>query len=298
MEPRVHILLATYNGEKYLAKLLDSLLAQTYTNVCVYALDDGSTDMTKDILKEYSEKGIIIVSNEKNIGYPYSFFKLLKACGGADYYCFCDQDDVWFPEKVKMAVEKMEQYNSKQANLYFADFDYCDEDLNIIRKSVKAPSEILFINAFFQCYLWGFTAVFNETTRNLFSNHLPTIYKGKDYWIQILCAAFGTIIYDNRTCAKYRRHGANVSEDSLSFWKFQLWRLKHFWVENKFAEYHSMLEEFYSFYADDLAKEQREVLQLFQSKGHSLKKAFYPHRLRSTLLDEIMLRMVFLLHKL
>lgn len=294
----MNILLATYNGEKYLSELLDSLLAQTYSNLQIYALDDGSTDSTMDILETYTEKGIIIVPNSENLGYPNSFFKLVETCNDADYYCFCDQDDVWFPQKVEWVIEKLSITNPNKANLYFAAFNYCDENINIIKKSVEPPKTLDFYQTFFQCYLWGFTMAFNEMARKKLANDIPRKFKSKDYWMQILCSAFGEIVYDNRVCANYRRHNNNVSPVNLSFWQFQFWRLKHFWVENKFAEYHSMLEEFYSFYADDLAKEQREVLQLFQSKGHSLKKAFYPHRLRSTLLDEIMLRMVFLLHKL
>lgn len=69
MSPKVNILVATYNGEKYLAELLDSLLAQTYPNIQIFVLDDGSSDKTNQIIKQYTEKGIKIIPNSHNLGY-------------------------------------------------------------------------------------------------------------------------------------------------------------------------------------------------------------------------------------
>lgn len=298
LEPKVNVLLATYNGEKYVRQQLDSLLAQTYKNLDIYVLDDCSQDSTRDILEEYREKGIQIVPNERNLGYPCSFFKLMQVVTDAKYYCFCDQDDVWLPEKVEWAIEKLKVLDQTKANLYFADFDYCDEQLSLIRESTKVPDNISFEQVLFQSYLWGFTVVFNETARLMMIQNFPKIYKGKDYWVQLLCKSFGTLVYENKVCAKYRRHGKNVSEDELHPLKFQIWRFKHFWINNKFKEYHGMLAEFYDYYSDKLSPDKREILNLFQSKGKRFKKAFFPKRLRSTWFDEIMLRIIFLLGKL
>lgn len=297
MEPRVHILLATYNGAEYLADLLDSLLNQTYPNICIYALDDGSTDDTVEILESYREKGIVIVPNTKNLGYPFSFFKLAATCFGADYYCFCDQDDIWLPGKVAMAVEKLSKTDPRRMSLYFGAFEYCDEQMNVLKRSATPPEPIRFHQTFFQCYLWGFTMAFNERTRSELAANIPRVFC-KDYWMQTLCSAFGEIVYDDRVCALYRRHGKNHSQDSFDFIRFQWWRFKNFWLDSKFTEYQTFLREFYRFYADRLPPEQRSALQLFQSRGHALKKACYPKRLRSTVLDEIILRTVFLMRKL
>lgn len=298
MYPRVNILLATYNGENFLSNLLDSLLSQTYSNLKIYVLDDGSTDDTLNILKTYQKRGIIIVPNSRNLGYPFSFFKLLEVCDNAEFYCFCDQDDIWLPQKVEWAVEKLSATDANKPNLYFAAFNYCDENMKIIKKSSEPPKNLFLSRCLFQCYLWGFTMSFNETARQKIVHNIPHRFKSKDYWMQILCTVFGTVVYDTRVCANYRRHNKNVSPVNLSFWKFQWWRFCHFWVEDSFSGYHGMLKEFYEFYADHLTKEQQKLLYLFQSDGYALKKAFYPHRLRSTLFDEIMLRVVFLLHKL
>lgn len=290
--------MATYNGEKYVAQQLDSMLAQTYPNVHIYVLDDGSKDKTMDILREYEKKGVHIVENDQNLGYPYSFFKLMETCTGADYYCLSDQDDVWLPEKVERAVEKLSRMDPNEENLYFSAFEYCDENLTPVRKSAPVPAQIPFYKTFFQCYLWGFTVVMNEKMRAEYAARFPERTKAKDYWMHMLCGAFGNFVTDDRVCAMHRRHGKNHSEDPIAFFHFQMWRIKNFLFENQFAVYHDMLKEFYSYYKDRLPEQQREMLELFQSDGKRWKKICFPHRLRSTWADEIMLRCCFLIGKL
>ena len=111
--PSVHILLASYNGGKYIREQLDSLLAQTYPNISIYIRDDGSTDNTVSIIQDYiagntSSKKIVLLENGGvNLGCPASFYQILKECPPADYYAFCDQDDIWYPDKIKRAVKKL-----------------------------------------------------------------------------------------------------------------------------------------------------------------------------------------------
>ena len=101
----VVILISTYNGEKYLAEQLDSLLNQTYQNIKIFIRDDGSKDKTIDIIKEYQKKSEkIFLTEGKNIGFINSFFELLKLSNNADYYAYCDQDDVWMEDKIERAV--------------------------------------------------------------------------------------------------------------------------------------------------------------------------------------------------
>lgn len=102
---KVIVLLASYNGEKYLRDQLDSLINQTYKNIDVYIRDDNSTDKTMDIINEYCGKSINginfikVDSLGRNLGYPDCFWEILKNVPRAKYYCFCDQDDYWLPEK-------------------------------------------------------------------------------------------------------------------------------------------------------------------------------------------------------
>ena len=295
---RVNILVATYNGEKYLEELLESLLKQTYTNTAIYVLDDGSTDESLEVTKRYVPKGIHIIENHRNLGYPYSFFKLLQQCDPADYYCLCDQDDVWYPEKVANSIAKLEAMDSDRIKLCFSAFEYCDSNLKHIRNSDVPPDEIPFLKTFFQCYLWGFTVAFDEKFRQQFLAKLPQKTKDEDYWFQMMAAAFGELIYCPTISATHRRHGDNHSTDPTNFIQFQLWRIRYFLKENQFAQYHAMLQEFYQLYQDDLTEKDKKDLALFQSDGKALRKCFFPKRLRSKMTDEVMLRLAFLIRKL
>ena len=293
MNPKVNILVATYNGEKYLRELLDSLLLQNYPNLSIYILDDGSGDNTKEIIFQYIHKGIHIIENNKNLGYPFSFYKLIEKCDKADYYCLCDQDDVWYADKVKNAVDILEQKDNTIPQLCFSAFEYCDENLNFLRNSDKPPEKISFDKTFFQCYMWGFTTVFNNKFRERFIRRFPVKTKDEDYWFQMMAVAFGEINYCPKVSAKHRRHGKNHSQDPTSFLKFQLWRIKYFLFQNQFSVYHRMLKEFYEYYRNDLKEEHKKSLELFQADGSSLKKVSYKHRLRSNWHDEILLRIAF-----
>ena len=112
---KVIVLLASYNGEKYLRDQLDSLINQTYKNIDVYIRDDNSTDKTMDIINEYCGKSINginfikVDSCGKNLGYPDCFWEILKNVPRAKYYCFCDQDDYWLPEKIESSVKCLEK---------------------------------------------------------------------------------------------------------------------------------------------------------------------------------------------
>ena len=109
LEPSVAILLGTYNGEKFLEAQLDSLEAQSVTNWTLYVSDDGSTDATLDIIHRYQSKwgtDKIRYRLGPQKGFAQNFLSL--ACDTsikADYYAFCDQDDVWLPEKLSIALE-------------------------------------------------------------------------------------------------------------------------------------------------------------------------------------------------
>jgi glycosyltransferase involved in cell wall biosynthesis len=96
----IAILMATYNGEKYLGEQIDSLLAQTNMDWQLYIHDDGSTDNTQAILQEYAQKhsNIHILEYESQRGAMKNFLSLLQRVE-ADYYMFCDQDDVWLKQK-------------------------------------------------------------------------------------------------------------------------------------------------------------------------------------------------------
>ena len=112
MNVQVAILLATYNGEKFIEKQLDSLLGQSFQQFKIYIHDDGSNDKTLEIIRSYESqfpgKFVIFEEESKHLGAAFSFMWLLNRVE-APYYMFCDQDDIWFPQKIELTLKKMKE---------------------------------------------------------------------------------------------------------------------------------------------------------------------------------------------
>ena len=133
MEEKVDVLLATYNGEKYLKEQIDSILNQTYQNINLIISDDNSNDSTRKILEEYKkiDNRIKIYLQDKNLGYIKNFEFLLTKVE-SNYYMLSDQDDVWLPEKIEKSMKTLKE---KNADLVFGDLEVVDEKLNTIYPS-------------------------------------------------------------------------------------------------------------------------------------------------------------------
>ena len=209
----VHILLSTYNGEKYICEQLESIFSQTYREFKLYIRDDGSTDSTVKKINQYLTRfpehaaRTQWIPNEKheNLGYMMSFWKLLELASGADYYAFCDQDDVWLPEKVERGINALEKEHrenssansySEQPLLYFSNFYQCNEDLSEKKEGPVYSGNIKFENVLFYTPAFGFTILINENLRCLALGNFDHIGLPHDGWVQKAAAAFGKIIYD------------------------------------------------------------------------------------------------------
>ena len=131
---KIDILLATYNGEKYIKEQIDSILNQSYTNFNLIISDDSSTDSTVEILKEYEKKDerIKLIVQKENLGYIKNFEYLLTQVN-SKYYMFSDQDDFWVNDKVLKSYNKLVKEN---LDLVFCDLEIVDENLNKVNESM------------------------------------------------------------------------------------------------------------------------------------------------------------------
>ena len=222
MSKKVNVLLSAYNGEKYIKAQIDSILNQSYPNVELYVRDDGSKDGTLAIVREYEEKGLLHLEAGENVGFVKSFEWLIANGGEADYYAFSDQDDVWFEDKIKMAVEKLEHARENVPVLYFSNYDFYDGDLNFMAHRDGRTPNISFVNSLVDCVSLGFNSVFNRKAKDMVTEQMPEKSTGHDWWMYMVCAGMGEVIYDERPTVKYRRHNNNVSDGGDSFIKFQL----------------------------------------------------------------------------
>lgn len=212
---KVDILLATYNGEKYIREQIDSILNQTYKEFRLLISDDGSTDGTRDILNEYKAKDdrIEIFMQEENLGVVKNFEFLLKKVE-AKYYMFSDQDDIWKDEKIEKSLNKIEE----GFDLVYSDLEVVDENLNVtyesywklkgIYKKIKKYNnfESLYLNNF----ITGCTVISKKELIDSFMP-LPNISKFvlHDYWISLIISQNGKIAYIEEPLIKYRQHKNN-----------------------------------------------------------------------------------------
>jgi glycosyltransferase involved in cell wall biosynthesis len=302
MGKKVKVLLSSYNGEEYIGQQLDSILQQTYPDIEIYVRDDGSKDHTVELLEVYEKKGLIHLEKGSNVGFVQSFFWLVANSGEADYYAFSDQDDVWFPEKIAMALEKLSGADETKPVLYFSNYDFYDGDLHFLAHRDSKSPKISFRNSLVDCVSLGFNSVFNRTARELTVTHMPVKSTGHDWWMYMLCSGLGEVIYDERPTVKYRRHNANVSDGGDSFLKFQIWRFKRFFLNGYFKKIHEQIKEFEVFFGDRLSEEDRKELALFTKDGfhpgNTFKKVFYPKYFRQRPIDEIFIRLVILIGRL
>jgi len=301
-DKKIKVLLSTYNGANYIKEQIDSILEQTYGNIEIYVRDDGSKDHTLKILEEYEKKKLIHLEKGQNAGFIKSFFSLVKNCGDADYFAFCDQDDVWMKDKIERAIKILEGRDSTKPLLYFSDYEFYDEKMNFVErvKSYKKPPT--FRNSLVDCMSLGFNSVFNRTAREKMAGNIPDHSCGHDWWTYMLCAGLGEVIYDRQSTVKYRRHGKSVSPGGMDFVKFQLWRIKKFIVNDYFKNVRLQLREFESLYGKELSGENQKLLGLFTGERYNLisalKKAFYMKPFRHRIFDEIAIRCMFLIGKL
>ncbi|MBO5095076.1 MAG: glycosyltransferase [Lachnospiraceae bacterium] len=312
---KVILITSTYNGAVYLPAMLDSIAAQTYTDIDLYVRDDGSKDNSVKILKQYQksfpEGKRIILINEKdndwgNKGSHQSYRYLIRSLGNADYYLFCDQDDVWAPDKVERAVSHMEQYAPEIPVLYVHNYYVCDGSLNIKHTLPDRPSvtpkemQEVSLSKVIMTGTWGGVGMaqgFNRTLKELtFDCGEITPSVAVDCWISWVVAGMnGALIYDNKPLAYYRRHtGTYSSGGAGGLLRYKDWR-RH--MNRHCSNITNGIRDYNRLYGERVSKERAAFLVLFDSHNR-LGKFCYPHRLRTSLLDEIAFRLLILLGKI
>lgn len=313
---RVNIILCTYNGEKYLPVLLESLLDQTYGNIGVYIRDDQSKDGTLKILEEYEGKtrggvSIHVVRDDLgNLGYVKNFIRTVQASGDADYYAFCDQDDYWLPDKIANAVELLSQRPKDKCLLYSCAYESRNSNLEFVSAGhVPTPLEKLDVgkslSLFDGGWLLGFTLVFNRTLKQLaFDNSVEKMYS-HDIWVQAVAAGFGgELIYDPRVGAYFRRHesATSVAESGIGKSLFNAWkyRWEEFFGGKLFGQLNSGMVSYAQLYGDKVEDPvDQKFLKAFGSEcgKNRMRKLLYPHRLKQSLAVECAWRLAILLGK-
>jgi glycosyltransferase involved in cell wall biosynthesis len=205
--PLVEVLMSTYDGEQYVREQVDSILGQTHSRLRLVVRDDGSRDHTLEVLRSLEDPRLEVRAGE-NLGLPHAFFRLLDESGDdADLWALSDQDDVWLPEKLSRAAQRLEGVIGPA--LYCARVAVVDEQLRPLylhELPWRGPS---FANALVQNIALGCTIVINREARDLLRGRWPQECVMHDAWMYLVVAGCGTVVYDHEAVILYRQHGAN-----------------------------------------------------------------------------------------
>lgn len=216
----IDILLATYNGEKYLSEQIESIINQTYKEWILYIRDDGSKDNTINIVKRYVEmhpkKIKFIEDNKSSLGAKMNFAELIRYSKN-DYCMFCDQDDFWLPNKIEITFLKMKEveeiYGKKEPILIHTDLKVVDENLNTINNSFWGYMNLNYKKSSLnymitQNMITGCTMMINKSLVDVVEV-IPSESYMHDWWIGLVASVFGKIDIVDEGTILYRQHNNN-----------------------------------------------------------------------------------------
>lgn len=208
---RVLVLLATYNGERYLKEQLDSILSQKGVDITILVGDDCSMDKTIDILKEASikDRRVKYRVNQKNLGYSKNFMNLIQEVPlyKYDYICLSDQDDFWLEEKVISAINKIKDEQDNIPCLYSSNLTVVNEKLKVIKTMYSSKVDV--DNAL-ESYCTGCTVLFNNSLLALVKKYpMDKVDLPHDYIIKNIAQLCGRYVYDPESYILYRQHSLN-----------------------------------------------------------------------------------------
>ncbi|WP_336754002.1 glycosyltransferase family 2 protein [Paraburkholderia tropica] len=216
--PLVSIALATYNGARYLPELLASIESQTWPRLELVVSDDGSTDDTLDVLRNWrGALTIRIVSSGERLGIVGNFGRAVAGCEGA-YVALADQDDVWSADKIEDMVRALRAQESQRGHalpmLAYCDIEVVDHTLSRISKSYfdqngKSRDASRLRDFLLSNHIPGCSMLLNRAAIEL-ATPFPAGIVMHDWWLAMVVASFGAITHVDKPHIKYRQHDNNA----------------------------------------------------------------------------------------
>ena len=274
---KVNILMSTYNGQQFLAEQIRSIQEQSYTDWTLFIRDDGSSDNTKEILKdfEHQDSRIHLIDNDKsdNLGVIKSFHKLVNH-DRADYYFFSDQDDVWLPNKLELSLKEAQNYLADLPLMVYMDLKVVNQDLEIMTESmVKSQSHHAnteLVQELTENTVTGGVAMINHALAEMWQETDDILMH--DWYLALLASAFGNLVFIDQPGELYRQHSDNVLGARTLSKRFKKWIRPHI----LFAVYWDLIK--------NSQKQSRHLLQMPLSQSNrELIEAFV------TIMDKSML---------
>ena len=229
---KVNILMSTYNGQQFLAEQIRSIQDQSYTDWTLFIRDDGSSDNTKEILKdfEHQDSRIHLIDSDKsdNLGVIKSFHKLVNH-DRADYYFFSDQDDVWLPNKLELSLKEAQNYLADLPLMVYMDLKVVNQDLKIMTESmVKSQSHHAnteLVQELTENTVTGGVAMINHALAEMWQETDDILMH--DWYLALLASAFGNLVFIDQPGELYRQHSDNVLGARTLSKRFKKWIRPH-----------------------------------------------------------------------
>ncbi len=275
---QVEILMATYNGSRYLSQQLDSIIGQSYKDWHLTISDDGSNDDTNKIIDSYVDRYPEYISRVCSDTCFHNardhFFWLMKQCD-SEYIMLSDQDDVWLPNKIEISVDELLKKEKQVGNnlpiLVFADEKVVDENLNIISESLMKyqnlnPRQVSYKSLLFSNCVTGSAIIFNkallkEIKKDINTNNIIM----HDWWLGIVASKVGKICYIDKQLSLYRQHKNNLvgakDVESINYFLSKINSLNS--VKNTIIDKKRQALEFKKDYGNCLDKEDIAFLDNF-----------------------------------
>jgi glycosyltransferase involved in cell wall biosynthesis len=301
--PIVTVVLATYNGERFLPEQLESLAAQSRRPDRLVLRDDGSIDHSVEIVRAWTHRyGVAFQQvTGSRLGPARSFLRALQAAEPADIFLFCDQDDVWQPYKIERALDHLPWGDGVAPALCATRLEVVDEQLNLLRLSTL-PKGLSFASATCESLLTGCTMAFNAAFRELLVRALPEHVAMHDWWCYLLAtsATGAALHFDSTPTVRYRQHGGNALGAGPIGWPALRARgLRFFRRDSNMRS--RQLQEFAKLHGSDLAPDASGILsQLLAAKCGlvpRVRAAFKAPIRRQTLLATLTTRLALLTNR-
>jgi rhamnosyltransferase len=226
----VLVALSTYNGEKYLRPLIESIRSQSYADWTLLVRDDGSQDQTVSLLREAaaSDRRIVLLEELQHYGPTASFGLLVQHAheAGAEYLLFADQDDIWFRDKLERLLEQMrcrEMSDGRRwPHLVYSDLKVVDAELRPVHPSFLRHSRLRhgegrpMRTLLGRSFVLGCASIVNRPLME-FALPVPAAAASHDWWMALCAASIGQISYFAQPTLLYRRHAQNTSGPA-GFW--------------------------------------------------------------------------------
>jgi glycosyltransferase involved in cell wall biosynthesis len=247
--PLISVVMATYNGEKYLRDQLQSIFNQTYNNIEVIVCDDASTDKTVEILEEFRNTyGLVFQVNDSHLGLVRNFEKVMSQVRG-DYIALSDQDDIWYPNKLEFLIKNIGSFSMIFSAVHVIDGNGNPHENPIVvsEYSRDHTEKVNFKDFIETAWVLGCTSLIK---RDLLDKTLPMPdgVMFHDWWLTLAAIKMGNgIKYLHTPTIKYRQHGDNAA--------FRLF-LDISWYRKRVEFYKLLL----SFFHDELFQDEKEML--------------------------------------